>query len=188
MSPRKLSDSDKSNILNLYRNPEETTSTLAVRYGVSNSTISRILKSNLLESEYEVLIQQKRLNRTPGGASAADFEESEQPIESETESSIENQPTWPMVEDTEVSSSTSTEQRRRRRRSSVPEKPILKQEPIQTELPLNLRTSVPSSDADEQEQDELPNEINRVQTSGFEDLLDEDLMDLEDEDDEDDDL
>lgn len=187
MSPRKLSDSDKSNILNLYRNPEETTSTLAVRYGVSNSTISRILKSNLLESEYEVLIQQKRLNRTPGGASASDFEEeSEQPIESETESSIESQPTWPAVEDTDVSSSTSTDQRRRRRRSSVPEKPVLKQEPIQTELPLNLRTSVPTSDVDEQEQDELRDEINQVQTSELEDLLDEDLMDLDDEDDEDD--
>ena len=65
MSPRKLSDSDKKEILNLYRHSAETTSTLAVRYGVSSSTISRFLKGNLSHSEYEELIQQKRLGRTP---------------------------------------------------------------------------------------------------------------------------
>ncbi len=64
MSPRKLSDSDREKILNLYRTSEETTSTLATRYSVSSSTISRFLKSNLSESEYEDLIQQKRLARS----------------------------------------------------------------------------------------------------------------------------
>lgn len=63
MSVRKLTESDKQEILALYRNPSETTSTLALRYGVSNSTISRLLKSRLSESEYEVLIQQKRAAR-----------------------------------------------------------------------------------------------------------------------------
>jgi hypothetical protein len=60
MTPRKLSESDKDTILDLYRQIGETTSTLASRYGVSNSTISRILKSTLPEEEYEVLVQQKR--------------------------------------------------------------------------------------------------------------------------------
>ena len=64
MSPRKLSDSDREKILNLYRTSEETTSTLATRYSVSSSTISRFLKSHLSESEYEDLIQQKRLARS----------------------------------------------------------------------------------------------------------------------------
>jgi transposase-like protein len=60
MPPQKLSDSDKQNILVLYRQTEETTSTLANRYGVSNTTISRILKQGLSEQEYEILMQQKR--------------------------------------------------------------------------------------------------------------------------------
>jgi hypothetical protein len=64
MSPRKLSDEDRDEILDLYRNSDETTSTLAVRFGVSSSTISRFLKNNLTELEYEDLIQQKRLART----------------------------------------------------------------------------------------------------------------------------
>ncbi len=64
MTSRKLSESDKQEMLQLYRQPGETTSTLASRYGVSNSTISRILKTSFSEAEYEALIQQKRGNRT----------------------------------------------------------------------------------------------------------------------------
>ncbi len=64
MTVKKLSDSDKSEILDLYRHTGETTSTLAERYGVSNSTISRFLKITLAEEEYEALIQQKRAART----------------------------------------------------------------------------------------------------------------------------
>lgn len=68
MTSRKLSESDKQEILQLYRQPGETTSTLASRYGVSNSTISRILKQSFSEAEYEVLIQQKRGNRAAADA------------------------------------------------------------------------------------------------------------------------
>ncbi|TVQ58797.1 MAG: transposase [Spirulina sp. DLM2.Bin59] len=68
MSPRKLTESDKQEILTLYQTPHETTSTLAERFSVSSSTISRFLKSRLNEQEYEHLIQQKRLSRTPNGA------------------------------------------------------------------------------------------------------------------------
>lgn len=60
MAPKKLTEADKTSILSLYRQPQETTSTLAERYGVSNSTISRLLKATLPEGEYSVLIQQKR--------------------------------------------------------------------------------------------------------------------------------
>ncbi|MBR8831017.1 MAG: hypothetical protein N5P05_001960 [Chroococcopsis gigantea SAG 12.99] len=65
MSPKKLTDATKTEILKLYRETEATTSTLADRYEVSSSTISRFLKSFLTETEYEDLIQQKRLARTP---------------------------------------------------------------------------------------------------------------------------
>ena len=64
MASRKLTDADKRSILALYRRPEETTLTLASRYGVSSSTISRFLKSALPTDEYERLIQQKRAART----------------------------------------------------------------------------------------------------------------------------
>lgn len=64
MSSRKLTPEDKQEILNLYCQTPETTSTLADRYGVSSSTVSRLLKSELAGQEYEALIQQKRLSRT----------------------------------------------------------------------------------------------------------------------------
>ncbi|MEM8676051.1 MAG: hypothetical protein AAGF83_19605 [Cyanobacteria bacterium P01_G01_bin.67] len=67
MSPRKLTEDDKQEILQQYRNSEATTSTLAKSFEVSSSTISRFLKSNLSTVEYEDLIQQKRLARTPRG-------------------------------------------------------------------------------------------------------------------------
>lgn len=60
MAPRKLSDADKRDVIEIYRQPGETTSTIAKRYGVSTSTISRILKTQLPEDEYRALIAQKR--------------------------------------------------------------------------------------------------------------------------------
>ena len=188
MSPRKLSDADKSEILSLYRQLEETTSTLATRYGVSNSTISRILKSNLQESDYEELIQQKRSNRTSSHSSAESAEAPESPvfIESEPKSSVEVPTPNPPVEDESQSSvSTSTDPRRRRRRSSVGAEPIAEQTAVQTELPLDI--SPLPSEIYQKELDESFSKIERSQTSQFEELLDDDLMDLEDEDDDEDD-
>ncbi|MCT7962353.1 hypothetical protein NG799_02475 [Laspinema sp. D1] len=80
MSSRKLSESDKSDIIDLYRQPGETTLTLASRYGVSSSTISRILKSSLSDEEYESLIQQKRSGRfLPSEPESLDIED-DQPL------------------------------------------------------------------------------------------------------------
>lgn len=66
MAPSKLSDSDKSEIVELYRQPEQTTSTLAEQYGVSNSTISRILKMSMSPDEYSDLVSQKRMSGSGG--------------------------------------------------------------------------------------------------------------------------
>jgi hypothetical protein len=60
MTPTKLSDSDKCEILRLYRQSDENTITLAKRYGVSSSTVRRILQSALSELEYESLVHQKQ--------------------------------------------------------------------------------------------------------------------------------
>jgi hypothetical protein len=72
---RKLTDPDKQEILKLYRETAETTSTLAERYGVSNSTISRLLKSTLPEEEYEYLVSLKRAARTPEGRAQVSYEQ-----------------------------------------------------------------------------------------------------------------
>ncbi|QXE25925.1 hypothetical protein B6N60_04647 [Richelia sinica FACHB-800] len=72
---RKLTDSDKKEILKLYRETAETTSTLAERYDVSNSTISRLLKSTLAEEEYEYLVSLKRAARTPEGRAQVSYEQ-----------------------------------------------------------------------------------------------------------------
>ncbi len=185
MSPRKLSDADKSDILNLYRHPEETTSTLAVRYGVSNSTISRILKSNLVEAEYEDLIQQKRLNRTPGSASSPIIQttETEPPLEIEVEPAPTIQPPKLRSLDLEPQprGSSLIDGRRRRRRSSVSEPEDNEERAIQTELPLNIPTTLQENQPEEP--DELLDEIEQAESSGFGELLDSDLMDLDDEDD-----
>ena len=71
MSPRKLTENDKQEILEQYRTSQATTSTLAKSYEVSSSTISRFLKNKLSSAEYEDLIQQKRLARTPRGEKSA---------------------------------------------------------------------------------------------------------------------
>ena len=79
MSARKLTDATKKEILKLYRETEATTSTLAERYGVSSSTVSRFLKNSFSSEEYEQLIQKKRLARNPRGleeeGAAADLSE-----------------------------------------------------------------------------------------------------------------
>lgn len=60
MTPTKLSDSDKREILRLYQQSDENTITLSKRYGVSSSTVRRILQNGLSEEEYETLVQQKQ--------------------------------------------------------------------------------------------------------------------------------
>lgn len=60
MAPRKLSDSDKQEITQIYCQPGETTSTLAERFGVSSSTVSRVLKQTLSDDDYKNLMQWKR--------------------------------------------------------------------------------------------------------------------------------
>ena len=60
MTPTKLSDSDKRELIRLYRQSNENTITLAKRYGVSSSTVRRILQGALSAPEYEFLVQQKQ--------------------------------------------------------------------------------------------------------------------------------
>lgn len=63
MPPKKLSESDKQEILDRYCQSDETTVSLAAEFGVSTSTISRLLKQSLSEEDYEAVMQRKRQGR-----------------------------------------------------------------------------------------------------------------------------
>lgn len=60
MTATKLSDAQKHEIIELYRETEENTVTLADRYGVSSSTVRRILQGAVPVDEYKALVQQKQ--------------------------------------------------------------------------------------------------------------------------------
>ncbi|UAJ71769.1 helix-turn-helix domain-containing protein [Synechocystis sp. PCC 7339] len=65
MSPAKLTDTDKQELVDLYRQTPATTTTLAERFGVSVSTVSRLLKTAIASGEYETLVQEKRGGKGP---------------------------------------------------------------------------------------------------------------------------
>jgi len=84
MTPTKLSDSDKRELIRLYRQSNENTITLAKRYGVSSSTVRRIIQGALSEPEYEFLVQQKQ-KRLSSSTSVSE------PTERTTESSADGE-------------------------------------------------------------------------------------------------
>ncbi|MEH2234024.1 MAG: transposase [Nostoc sp.] len=202
---RKLTDSDKQEILKLYRETAETTSTLADRYGVSNSTISRLLKSTLPEDEYEYLVSLKRAARTPEGRAQVSYEQL--PLLTQPELEIEVPPIEspplevPKVEplprrvirvEQELYSEETAESiaasRRVRRRPSAAEKPKLRvtSEKLETPEPKPQEiVSIPIPPL----KNEHPGAAVIAHMLG-DDLLDEseDLDDLEDDDLEDDDF
>ena len=134
MSPRKLTEDDKQEILYQYRNSQATTSTLAKSYEVSSSTISRFLKNKLSSTEYEDLIQQKRLARTPRGEKslAAKSSTKKSPAKKKQEKPQLVTPVEKIAatSETEVAETSPVEESkptvsRRRRRSRVADEPIV---------------------------------------------------------------
>lgn len=91
MPPTKLTDSDKQKILALYRQSDETTTSLAQQFSVSTSTISRILKQSLSEVEYDTLIQKKRA----AGNSKSEPEEAVEQSASVEQAPVEQTPAEP---------------------------------------------------------------------------------------------
>ncbi|MEM9926678.1 MAG: transposase [Cyanobacteria bacterium P01_D01_bin.50] len=152
---RKLTESDKKEILKLYRESAETTSTLAERYGVSNSTISRLLKSTLPEDEYEYLVSLKRAARTPEGRAQVSYDkmpsftteeaEAEAEVEAEVEAeevTVQEDKKQPIL--SKISKVTEAPRRVKRRSSALDSK---KPSPIaeQLELLQEKQKEVPSS-------------------------------------------
>ena len=117
MAPSKLSDTDKQQITKLYCQPGETTSTLASKFGVSSSTVSRVLRQQLSDEDYAQLMQWKRsgergqlelsYQETPAVPAAVEADtpsESDTPTEAElpaaeTSSKEESSPDEPDVPD-----------------------------------------------------------------------------------------
>ncbi|MFN6569830.1 transposase [Dendronalium sp. ChiSLP03b] len=193
---RKLTDSDKQEILKLYRETAETTSTLAERYDVSNSTISRLLKSTLPEDEYEYLVSLKRAARTPEGRAQVSYEQlplltqpepsPELPSSESPRLKLPVKPQEPVVEvqtqPEEAEEDLTPANRRVKRRSSATEKPKLrpvKRLEIVEEKPPEI-VSIPSPILE----DERSEATVVAQMLVGEDLLDEseDLDDLEEDD------
>ncbi len=177
MAPKKLTETDKRDILARYRQSDETTSTLAGQYGVSTSTISRLLKQSLSEKEYDSLIQQKRL------AAGKSQLELELPPVAEPVAVQEDVPPPEEVDSVKPSP-------RRRRRSSAPQEvDIPMAQPI-TSSPADAVAEVaaiasPVPEATDSVFADLPAVIEELQVEVKEKLLNvEELDELDDEDDE----
>ncbi|NJL41914.1 MAG: hypothetical protein HC827_14690 [Cyanobacteria bacterium RM1_2_2] len=114
MPPKKLSDSDKQEILDRYCHSDETTVTLAAQYGVSTSTVSRILKQSLPEDEYEALVHRKRQGGFKGQSEQATLPGMlpvDLPESAPEEDSASPEPEWNVAP--------SASQRRQRKRSAA---------------------------------------------------------------------
>jgi transposase-like protein len=179
MSPKKITETEKQEIINLYRQSMATTAALASQFGVSSSTVSRILKSGLDETEYDLLVQQKRSHRFNTveeevlNTEVVEREDFNSVSDVETTTEVES-PVFPL--------------------ETIPEESLpptnMSQELVVREInlnnpdispPLKVVTKVPSSRGEE----ESTNEISTLQAMFGEDIEDfgEDIEDFnEDED------
>ncbi|MEG4114863.1 MULTISPECIES: hypothetical protein [unclassified Microcoleus] len=185
MTPTKLSDSDKRELIRLYRQSNENTITLAKRYGVSSSTVRRILQGALSEPEYEFLVQQKQKR-------LSDRSSVSEPTEATTESSADaaiNPVAVPLSESAPVLQSASNSRPTIRKRSgSVPE-PV-----AELEIRGNRESDLDVSDLPDAKAANIADQSHRAVVTGelkamlpAEGLLaGEDFRDFEDDEDEDD--
>lgn len=192
MTARKLSDSEKQDILHLYRTTGETSSSLANQYGVSTSTVSRLLKSSLPADEYEALIQQKRSLRSTDAVEdsspVAAIAEPTPVVEVEAAIAPDSLPTVPAEVTEPVRSKPIL--RRSKRRSGSAEEESDSPQAEQLEVPLtglngNTTGQLESSVAEAEVLKEI---LSQDLIEPEEDLADDldDELDDEDEDDEDD--
>ncbi|MEG4395849.1 hypothetical protein [Microcoleus sp. BROC3] len=189
MTPTKLSDSDKRELLRLYRQSDENTITLAKRYGVSSSTVRRILQGALSEPEYEFLVHQKQKR-------LSDRSSVSEPTDTTAESSEADRATDPVAvplsESVPVSQSASNSRPTIRKRSGSPPEPV-----AELEIPGTVESDLDVSDLPPAQAANLADRSHRAVVTGelkamlpAEGLLaGEDFSDFdEDEDDDEDDL
>ncbi|MEG4858681.1 hypothetical protein QUB75_13580 [Microcoleus sp. K1-B6] len=189
MTPTKLSDSDKRELIRLYRQSNENTITLAKRYGVSSSTVRRILQGALSEPEYEFLVQQKQKR-------LSDRTSVSEPTEATTEPSADGEidPVGvPLSESVPVQQSASNSRPTIRKRSGAVPQPV-----AELEIRGNVDSDLDVSDVPNAQAANLADRSHRAVVTGelkamlpAEGLLaGEDFSDFEedDEDEDEDDL
>jgi transposase-like protein len=187
MTPTKLSDSDKRELIRLYRQSNENTITLAKRYGVSSSTVRRILQGALSEPEYEFLVQQKQKR-------LSDRTSVSEPTERTTESSAdgETDPVGvPLSESAPRPPSASNSRPTIRKRSGSAPEPVAELEirgTVESDLDVSDLPNVQAAKkADLSDRAVVTGEQKAMlPASGL--LAGEDFSDFEDEDEDEDDL
>ena len=205
MSPRKLTEDDKNNILQLYRNSEATTSTLAKDFGVSSSTISRFLKHSLSQVEYEELIQQKRLARTNKNVVAKSKKNPKSEVKTTVETTSDSVPKIvSLVQKSESTSESESPKKISQQdtgKNLILRRDLTEVEPEVTESEDISQTSksekpiitkgkpivlkqIPTENIDEDDDEDEDDELDVIT---LEEMLGEEVGDDEDEDDEDDD-
>lgn len=132
MASTKLSADDKKAIVELYQEVGQTAATVAKQYGVSVSTISRLLKSELPAETYEALVRQKRgggetksKKRTSRRKTVSKLKKEVAASEEEVVQAAEEVPEVPAeveVVETPEEETAPRSRRRRTRRSSVDKK------------------------------------------------------------------
>lgn len=186
MTPTKLSDSDKRELIRLYRQSNENTITLAKRYGVSSSTVRRILQGALSEPEYEFLVQQKQKR-------LSDRTSVSEPTEATTESSADGEidpVAVPLSESVPVLPSASNSRPTIRKRSGAVPEPVAEleiRENIESDLDVSDVPDAPAANiADRSHRAVVTGELKAMlPAEGL--LAGEDFRDFEDDEDEDDD-
>ncbi|WP_293158263.1 MULTISPECIES: hypothetical protein [unclassified Microcoleus] len=191
MTPTKLSDSDKRELLRLYRQSDENTITLAKRYGVSSSTVRRILQGALSELEYAFLVQQKQ-KRSSDRSNSSVSQLTETAAESPAKSSIAPGDT-PLSESVPVAQSAPNLRPRIRNRSVSDTQPV-----AEIEIPGTLQSDFEVSDLPDAPAGNLAEPSHRAVVTGelqamlggedfsdFDEDEDEDEEDLDDDFDED---
>ncbi|CAD5944506.1 hypothetical protein PCC9214_02148 [Planktothrix tepida] len=156
MTSTKLSESEKQEIIRLYQEvPEETTITLAERYGVSSSTVRRVLQNAVPKDVYDILTTQKQRLHRAGKRSLED--QGDLDI-AETQLTLDLETPEPV----EVSRESTLILPRKRKRSSA-----LESEPIESNASHFLGA------------DSIQTQTSNYQpsTPGLEELLAKDLLD-----------
>ncbi|MEG5138007.1 MULTISPECIES: hypothetical protein [unclassified Microcoleus] len=180
MTPTKLSDSDKRELLRLYRQSDENTITLAKRYGVSSSTVRRILQGALSESEYEFLVQQKQKRSSDRTSSVS--EPTEATAESSAASSI-------APVDTPLSESLLIAQSAPNSRPTIRKRYISAAQPVpEIEISGTLESDLDVSDVPDAQENIASRSHRAVVTGELQAMLDgEDFSDFDEDEDEDED-
>ncbi|MDY7006805.1 MAG: hypothetical protein SWX82_23495 [Cyanobacteriota bacterium] len=176
MTPTKLSDSEKLEIVELYQTTEDNTITLADRYGVSSSTIRRILQSNIPEDEYKELVHQKQKRPSRSQKNNIDQDTTDDLDELKVKEDLDGE----VLDDGEDESGEVV--KKRRRRSSSSNNPDIERPTEAPKLSLTSQEKPKLSDRLENNYDLPKEEIEEILAADLLEQTQNNLDDFEDDD------